>query len=114
MAKPLSLIHISVCGHLAYSLEEYQKAMLDFAEQSDGNEADRTAEGFAKMFGTYFPPEFSITEGNAWMSTPVSYTHLYSPATTISSYAAYFRNLSRWASKLYPSTCMEVDTLVYR
>ena len=43
--------------------------MLDFAEKTDGNEADRTAEGFAKMFGTYFPPEFSITEGNAWMST---------------------------------------------
>ena len=21
------------------------------------------------MFGNYFPPEFSITEGNAWMST---------------------------------------------
>ena len=43
--------------------------MLDFAEKSDGNEAERTAEGFAKMFGDYFPPEFSITEGNAWMST---------------------------------------------
>ena len=28
----------------------------------------RQAEGFAKMFGSYFPPEFSITEGNAWMS----------------------------------------------
>ena len=26
--------------------------------------------------------------------------------------AAYFRSLSRWASKLYPSTCIEVDTLV--
>ena len=50
--------------------------MLDFAEKSDGNEADRTAEGFARMFGNYFPPEFSITEGSAWMSTPVSYTHL--------------------------------------
>ena len=61
--------YTAVCGHLAYSLEEYQKAMLDFAEKSDGNEADRTAEGFAKMFGSYFPPEFSITEGNAWMST---------------------------------------------
>ena len=61
--------YTAVCGHLAYSLEEYQKAMLDFAEQSDGNEADRTAEGFAKMFGTYFSPKFSITEGNAWMST---------------------------------------------
>ena len=60
--------YTAVFGHLAYSLEEYQKAMLDFAEKSDGNEADRTAEGFAKMFGSYFPPKFSITEGNAWMS----------------------------------------------
>ena len=61
--------YTAVFGHLAYSLGEYQKAMLDFAEQSDGNEADRTAEGFAKMFGTYFSPKFSITEGNARMST---------------------------------------------
>src|SRR5574344_1271359 len=60
--------YTAVFGHLAYSLGEYQKAMLDFAEKSDGNEADRTAEGFAKMFGSYFPPEFSIMEGNAWMS----------------------------------------------
>ena len=60
--------YTAVFGHLAYSLGEYQQAMLDFAEKSDGNEADRTAEGFAKMFGSYFPPEFSIMEGNAWMS----------------------------------------------
>ena len=60
--------YTAVFGHLAYSLGEYQKAMLDFAEKSDSNEADRTAEGFARMFGSYFPPEFSITEGNAWMS----------------------------------------------
>lgn len=26
------------------------------------------AEGFAQLFGSYFPPEFSITEGNTWMS----------------------------------------------
>ena len=39
--------YTAVFGHLAYSLGEYQKAMLDFAEKSDGNEADRTAEGFA-------------------------------------------------------------------
>ena len=61
--------YTAVFGHLAYSLGEYQKAMLDFAEKADGNEADRTAEGFARMFGSYFPPEFSITDGNAWMST---------------------------------------------
>ena len=33
--------YTAVFGHLAYSLGEYQKAMLDFAEKSDGNEADR-------------------------------------------------------------------------
>ena len=60
--------YTAVCGHLAYSLGEYQTAMLDFAEKSDCNEADRTAEGFARMFGSYFTPEFSIAEGNAWMS----------------------------------------------
>ena len=63
-----SVGYTAVFGHLAYSLREYQTAVLDFAEKSDSNEADRTAEGFAKMFGSYFPPEFSITEGNAWMS----------------------------------------------
>ena len=45
--------YTAVFGHLAYSLGEYQAAMLDFAEKSDGNEADSTAEGFAKMFGNY-------------------------------------------------------------
>ena len=35
--------YTAVFGHLAYSLGEYQTAMLDFAEKSDGNEADRTA-----------------------------------------------------------------------
>ena len=40
--------YTAVFGHLAYSLGEYQTAMLDFAEKTDGNEADRTAEGFAK------------------------------------------------------------------
>ena len=48
--------YTAVFGHLAYSLREYQTAVLDFAEKSDSNEADRTAEGFAKMFGSYFPP----------------------------------------------------------
>ena len=48
-------------------LDVYKRQVLVFAEKSDSNEADRTAEGFAKMFGSYFPPEFSITEGNAWM-----------------------------------------------
>ena len=77
-------------GHLAYSLGEYQTAMLDFAEKSDGNEADRTAEGFARMFGSYFPPEFSITEGNAWMSTlnnSVQYVSVIRPGEKLRSWS---------------------------
>ena len=80
--------YTAVFGHLAYSLGEYQKAMLDFAEKSDGNEADRTAEGFARMFGNYFPPEFSITEGNAWMSTlnnSVQYVSVIRPGEKLQS-----------------------------
>ena len=46
--------YTAVFGHLAYALGEYQTAMLDFAEKSDDNEADRTADGFARMFGSYF------------------------------------------------------------
>ena len=80
--------YTAVFGHLAYSLGEYQTAMLDFAEKTDGNEADRTAEGFAKMFGSYFPPEFSITEGNAWMSTlnnSVQYVSVIRPGEKLQS-----------------------------
>ena len=61
--------YTAVFGHLAYSLREYQTAVLDFAEKSDSNEADRTAEGFAKNVRQLFPARsFLITEGNAWMS----------------------------------------------
>ena len=40
--KRIDSVFTAVCGHLAYSLGEYQTAMLDFAEKSDCNEADRT------------------------------------------------------------------------
>lgn len=41
--------YTAVFGHLAYSLGEYQTAMLDFAEKTDGNEADRTADGLQNV-----------------------------------------------------------------
>ena len=101
--------YTAVFGHLAYSLGEYQTAMLDFAEKSDGNEADRTAEGFARMFGNYFSPEFSITEGNAWMSTlnnSVQYVSVIRPGEDVAklvkrmhyvSFVGMFRALSNVA-----------------
>ena len=104
--------YTAVCGHLAYSLEEYQKAMLDFAERSDGNEADRTAEGFAKMFGSYFPPEFSITEGNAWMSTlnnSVQYISVIRPGEKVAKLVKrmhYVSFVGMFRSDLFEGLCV--------
>ena len=104
--------YTAVCGHLAYSLGEYQTAMLDFAEKSDGNEAERTAEGFAKMFGDYFPPEFSITEGNAWMSTlnnSVQYISVIRPGEKVAKLVKrmhYVSFVGMFRSDLFEGLCV--------
>ena len=104
--------YTAVFGHLAYSLEEYQKAMLDFAEQSDGNEADRTAEGFAKMFGSYFPPKFSITDGNALMSTlnnSVQYVSVIRPGEKVAKLVKrihYVSFVGMFRSDLFEGLCV--------
>ena len=104
--------YTAVFGHLAYSLGEYQTAMLDFAEKSDGNEAERTAEGFAKMFGDYFPPEFSITEGNAWMSTlnnSVQYISVIRPGEKVAKLVKrmhYVSFVGMFRSDLFEGLCV--------
>ena len=104
--------YTAVFGHLAFSLGEYQKAMLDFAEKSDSNEADRTAEGFAKMFGSYFPPEFSITEGNAWMSTlnnSVQYVSVIRPGEKVAKLVKrmhYVSFVGMFRSDLFEGLCV--------
>ena len=104
--------YTAVFGHLAYSLGEYQTAMLDFAEKSDGNEADRTAEGFAKMFGSYFPPKFSITDGNAWMSTlnnAVQYVSVIRPGENVAKLVKrmhYVSFVGMFRSDLFEGLCV--------
>ena len=104
--------YTAVCGHLAYSLGEYQTAMLDFAEKSDCNEADRTAEGFAKMFGSYFTPEFSIAEGNAWMSTlnnSVQYVSVIRPGEKVAKLVKrmhYVSFVGMFRSDLFEGLCV--------
>ena len=104
--------YTAVFGHLAYSLGEYQTAMLDFAEKSDCNEADRTAEGFAKMFGSYFTPEFSIAEGNAWMSTlnnSVQYVSVIRPGEKVAKLVKrmhYVSFVGMFRSDLFEGLCV--------
>jgi len=104
--------YTAVFGHLAYSLREYQAAMLDFAEKSDGNEADRTAEGFARMFGSYFPPKFSITDENAWMSTlnnSVQYVSIIRPGEDMAKLVKrmhYVSFVGMFRSDLFEGLCV--------
>ena len=83
-----------------------------FAEKTDGNEADRTAEGFAKMFGSYFPPEFSITEGNAWMSTlnnSVQYVSVIRPGEKVAKLVKrmhYVSFVGMFRSDLFEGLCV--------
>ena len=85
---------------------------MDFAEKSDGNEADRTAEGFAKMFGSYFPPDFSITEGNAWMSTlnnSVQYVSVIRPGENVAKLVKrmhYVSFVGMFRSDLFEGLCV--------
>ena len=104
--------YAAVFGHLAYSLGEYQKAMLDFVRQTDAQIADRTAEGFAALFGKQFPPDFTFTEGNAWMSaanTTVQYVSVIRPGEDIAKLVKrmhYVSFVGMFRSDLFEGLCV--------
>ena len=57
-----------VLAQLAFSLRAYKEAITQFALELDATESNRTPDGLAELFGTYFPPELSLSEKNKWMS----------------------------------------------
>ena len=56
-----------VLAQLADSLRAYKEAMAEFARLVDTDDADRSPDGLAELFGKAFPPEASFT-GTDWMS----------------------------------------------
>ena len=56
-----------VLAQLADSLLAYKEAMAEFARLVDADDADRSPDGLAELFGKAFPPEVSFT-GTDWMS----------------------------------------------
>ena len=58
-----------VLGHLSYSLRQYKDALLPFARQLNEPGHDRTAEGYAALFGQFFQEEPTLSDGNpSWMT----------------------------------------------
>lgn len=60
---------LPVMEHLAYSLRQYQDAMLPFAKALQQPEQVRTADGYAKTFAVFFPPSWTLSaENSSWMA----------------------------------------------
>ena len=88
--------------------------MKKYYEEAKYNAAfDRCVDVMSQMLQKYGHQVLDKLEQDAPQEVELSLIHISEPTRrTPISYAAYFRSLSRWASKLYPSTCIEVDTLV--
>ncbi len=56
-----------VLAQLADSLQAYKESMAEFARLVDADDADRSPDGLAELFGKAFPPEVSFV-GTYWMS----------------------------------------------
>ncbi len=67
--KGLKLLRIlPIMAHLGFSLGEYQKSMIPFAEKLNEPGCKRTPEGYAKLFGEAFPLTQDFGAGDVWMS----------------------------------------------
>lgn len=67
--KAMTLLRVlPVMAHIGYSFGEFKKELIPFAEKL--HDSDRTAEGYAAIFGQYFTSAPELTPNTAaWMST---------------------------------------------
>ena len=54
---------LPILAHLGFSLGEYQKTMLPFAEKLNAPDCKRTSDSYAEMFGETFPMVENFGEG---------------------------------------------------
>lgn len=66
--KALTLLRVlPVMAHLGFSLAEFKRELLPFAEKL--HESDRTPDGYAASFGQYFSSDPDLSAENpGWMS----------------------------------------------
>lgn len=59
---------LPVMSQLGFTLKEFQTAMLCFAEELDKPSCQRTLEGYAAVFGAFFPSIPKLDNSSGWMS----------------------------------------------
>lgn len=103
---------LPILAHLGFSLGEYQKTMLPFAEKLNAPDCKRTSDSYAEMFGETFPVAENFGEGDGWMSmtnATLQYVPVVRPGSTVPSLVKrmlYVTFVGMFRSDLYEGLCV--------
>lgn len=103
---------LPILAHLGFSLGEYQKTILPFAEKLNAPGCKRTPDSYAEMFGETFPVAENFGEGDGWMSmtnATLQYVPVVRPDSTVPSLAKrmlYVTFVGMFRSDLYEGLCV--------
>ena len=112
-AKGMKLLRVlPIMAHLGYSIGEYQKTMLPFAEKLNEQDCKRTPEGYAELFGAAFPVTPNLGEGDSWMSmtnATLQYVPVIRPGCEVPTLVKrmhYVSFVGMFRSDLFEGLCM--------
>ena len=103
---------LPILAQLGFSLGEYQKAMIPFAEKLDDPSYNRDPEGFAALFGEFFPVMENFGEGDGWMAmtnATLQYTSVTRPGCatpTLVKRMLYVSFVGMFRSDLFEGLCV--------
>lgn len=111
--KGLKLLRVlPILAQLGFSLGEYQKTMLSFADKLNEPGCKRTPEGYAELFGEAFPVTPNLGEGDAWMSmtnATLQYTSVVRPGCEVPTLVKrmhYVSFVGMFRSDLFEGLCV--------
>lgn len=103
---------LPILAQLGFSLGEYQKAMIPFADKLNGPDCKRTPDSYAELFGESFPVMDNLGEGDGWMAmtnATLQYTSVIRPGCatpTLVKRMLYVSFVGMFRSDLYEGLCV--------
>ena len=104
--------YTAVFGHLAYSLGNTKPQCLILRKNQMATKQTVPQRALQKCSASYFPPKFSITDGNAWMSTlnnSVQYVSVIRPGEDVAKLVKrmhYVSFVGMFRSDLFEGLCV--------
>lgn len=103
---------LPILAQLGFSLGEHQRTMIAFAEKLDDPSYKRNPEGFAALFGEFFPVMENFGEGDGWMAmtnATLQYTSVIRPGSTVPTLVKrmlYVSFVGMFRSDLFEGLCV--------